>query len=207
MNCPLLDKLRAQPWHAPWYVDPAKRDVWLLYSERLHEILRNPELPAFNIDCFAHPHYSVSPQEYFDLGDLAPLPASYPVQWLEHALPQQIRSEIGDQDLRGEPELHGHAGFLIFDATRDNVAGEEIPETAARVMVLEIFMEIDQPPKVVGPHGSIMLALDSSGCVIDRPWIQGFHRPEHNEEVRGMQAFIYPALLAISESGVAELKK
>lgn len=201
-DTPLLDKLRRRPPSLPpWFLrDSPKLDQWRAHRDRALGLLADPDLAARNIDPIARHHYESTSQEYFDLSDLTLAPAAHMLQWLEYQLPERIRSEIGDQDLSDSPEMQGHAGFLVFDAPRVAVTGDEIPENAARFTAMELFLEFGLPRRVYGPHGIWVYALDAQGKILDVPSIQGYQEPAYNEHVRAMQGFFYAALLALGDT-------
>jgi hypothetical protein len=69
-----------------------------------------------------------------------------------------------------------------------------------QILWFELFVDFgreDQPP-VVGPHGSIFLAVDGKGAAVGGPWMQTYTAGLHEEHMKLYTALIDPCLLAIS---------
>jgi hypothetical protein len=207
VTTPLLDKIRAGDPRAPWFIRPENLAAWRGHRDRMLGILREPQLPAFNVAQVAKYYYETSNQEYWNLDNRSSFPTlqpPYDLCWMEHQFPERIHSEIGDQDV-----THlggGDAGFLMMCADRSGVVGQGIPETMKRLLVCEVFIHYGFNGKIFGPHGTWTIALDERGAIIDNPCMQGWHDSRHDEDMKLYQGWLNVPLLAISGLPVAGLR-
>ena len=179
-----------------WVTQP---DDWARHTGRVCEILEDPDLPVFAIDHVAHAYFESSEQEYWNLEhDFPPLIPPCDLAWFEYALPRRIHSAAkGDFDIG---ELHHHSGWvglLMFGSARESVKGEAIPAEVRWILSFELFIDYGGGD-IQGSHGTIHIAADGAGNIVDRPWMQTFVRPDLAKYVPTLIPFTHPALLAFS---------
>jgi hypothetical protein len=207
----LLDDIRVRKLlNMPCWV--TNSDNWASHTTQICEILRSTsDLPVFAIDPVAHAYFEASEQEYWNLEyDFPPLIPPCELAWFEYALPQRIHSAAkGDFDI-GELHHHsGRVGLLMIGSARESVKGEAIPPEvrwilsfamppAVRwILTFELFIDYGGGD-IQGSHGTIQIAADGDGKIVDRPWIQTFVRPDLAQYVPPLIPFTHPALLAFS---------
>jgi hypothetical protein len=207
----LLDDIRAarKLLNMPRWV--TNTDNWASHTAQICEILRGtPLLPVFAIDPVAHAYFEASEQEYWDLEhDFPPLIPPCELAWFEYALPQRIHSAAkGDFDIA---RLHsnGRVGLLMIGSARESVRDEAIPPEvrcilsfamapAVRwILTFELFIDYGGGD-IQGSHGTIHIAADGAGKIVDRPWMQTFVRPDLTKHIPPLIPFTHPALLAFS---------
>ena len=195
----LLDDIRAarKLLNMPRWV--TNTDNWASHTAQICEILRGtPLLPVFAIDPVAHAYFEASEQEYWNLEyDFPPLIPPCELAWFEYALPQRIHSAAkGDFDIA---RLHsnGRIGLLMIGSARESVRDEAIPPEVRWILTFELFIDYGGGD-IQGSHGTIHIAADRAGNIVDRPWMQTFVRPDSAKFVPTLISFTHPALLAFS---------
>jgi len=184
----------------PWFISPRKHEAWKKHAAQLLELIRTDEsIPVILIDNVSAYYYEGTDQENWDLTVHFPnLAPPFPMFWIEHRMPKRIHSEIGDQDVN-RLCLNGRTGFLIFGSVVEDVKGEGIPENAKWVVSCEHLIDYGvSRDEITGPHGSIHLALDAEGRLLERPFMQTLADPVHNDHMVHHMGWLNPALLAIS---------
>jgi len=197
----LIDDLRAKGARLakPHFVPPDKEKDWAQMAQELSVLLARPDLPVLLIDNVADYYYS-SDQEYWDLRDDFPnLAPPYPAFWCESKLATKIHSkQCGDTDMSAFIS-NSRIGMLIHGLARDQFKGQDIPDNVKWVLWCELFIDYHQRDcTATGPHGSMMLAVDAEGVLVDRPWIQSLSDPRDNDLIRHYITFLHPAFLAMS---------
>ncbi|PWT72776.1 MAG: hypothetical protein C5B60_09150 [Chloroflexi bacterium] len=196
----LIDDIRtAGKFVMPWCVAEPKIPAWEQHSRRLWDILIQPDLPVLKIDNVAEFYYTASGQEYWDLRDHFPnLAPPYPLAWYESKMPRVIHSdELGDTKV-GELVPSGRVGILMFGVERAGVQGEDIPPDMHWALVSEIFIDYGSTlGGIHGPHGTINMAVDKEGRLIDRPWMQTYCWQRDQEMIKNLINWTHPALLSI----------
>jgi len=194
----LLDDIRARKrLNMPcWLTNP---DNWASHTAQICEILRGtPDLPVFAIDHVAHAYFEASEQEYWDLEhDFPPLVPPCDLAWFEYPLPYRIHSAAtGDFDIA---RLHsnGRIGLLMIGSAHESVRGEAMPPEVRWILSFELFIDYGAGD-IQGSHGTIFIAADRAGNIVDRPWMQTFVRPDLAKYVPPLIPFTHPALLAFS---------
>lgn len=196
------DVRRIKRVYAPWYIAEHKLSAWTEHMQRVITILRDPSIPVIVIDNVASYYYEATGQETWDLRAHFPNCAPpYPLCWFEHKMPRTIHSdECGDTDVAALVP-HGRVGWLIIGADRSDVVGRDIPDAARWLICAEQFVDYGNArgrDVIDGSPGTIMLAIDEHGAVIDRPCCQSYCIPDAEDAVRHAIAWLHPVLLAIS---------
>jgi hypothetical protein len=90
--------------------------------------------------------------------------------------------------------------MLMAGLTRDQFRAEgELPDNVKWILWAELFIDYGwRGVAADGTHGSTFFAIDADGRLIERPWLQTYTHPEHNEHIRNIITFFHPTLLAIS---------
>jgi hypothetical protein len=194
----LLDDIRARKrlTMPRWVTLP---DDWARHTASIREILDGPDLPVFAIDHVAHAYFERSEQEYWNLEyDFPPLIPPCELAWFEYALPQRIRSAAkGDSDIGGLHHHSGRVGLLMIGSSRESVTAEDMTSEVRWVLIFELFIDYGGG-NIQGSHGSIHIAADDTGNIVDMPWMQTFVRPDLAQYVPPLISFTHPALLAFS---------
>lgn len=179
----------------PWFVAPHLEDKWAVHAHRIASLLAT-QPPVILIDNVAD-YYFAADQEMWSLDrDFPNLAPPFPSFWCEHRLPQKIHSkQCGDSDLQIS---HGRVGVLLLAVSPEQVTGEGWPEETRWCLVAELFIDYGSQGGIQGPHGTMMLAVDSEGRALDAPWMQGYHRTEDNEIMKSFFTWLHPMLLAVS---------
>jgi hypothetical protein len=184
----------------PWFVSPQRREAWEKHAAQLWRVIHeDPDIPVILIDNVAAYYYEGTSQENWDLSIHFPnLAPPFPLFWTEFRLPKMIRSETGDSDV-SQICPNGRTGFLIFGSLVENVKGEGIPANAKWILSCEQWIDYGmRRDEIAGPHGTINLALDAEGRIIDRPFMQSFAASEHNEFMKAHMGWLHPVFLALS---------
>jgi hypothetical protein len=197
----LIDDMRAEgaAWAMPHFVVRAHQAAWGQMVKRLHEVIIQPDLPVILIDNVAD-YYYASDQEFWDLREDFPnLAPPYPAFWCESKMARKIHSkECGDTDMASMIP-HGRIGALIHGLDPGLCNGEGIPENTKWILWCELFIDYGMRDcTVYGPHGSIFLAIDSEGAIIQTPWIQSWGDESTGDIVQHYVTFLHPAFLAMS---------
>jgi hypothetical protein len=206
----LLDDIRSQHRLVkPWFVPASKKSIWANHAKILTRMLDDHALMVLLIDNVAEYYFTGTDKEYWrldrDFGSLVP---PFPMFWAEHRMPDHIRSqECGDSDLRELLPLGGRVGVLVNVLDPQNVKGEDIPAHTRWILWSELFIDYGRG-SIEGPNGSIFLALDVAGALIEVPWMQSYAPPEHTEIMKTFISWLHPMLLAVSflHSGEMEVK-
>jgi hypothetical protein len=183
----------------PHYIDPAKRRAWEAHVSRVLGLLRE-EIPVLLIDNVSEYYWSGTGQEDWDLTQHFPnIAPPYGLFWCEHRFPKVIHSDKkGDTDVaRVAPR--GRSGWLIAGVKRDDATGEGIPDNVAWILSCEHFTDFGFRDEVQGPDGTLCIAVDAEGRIVDTPWMQTYTLPlpEVEHYVHLGMAWIHPALLAV----------
>jgi hypothetical protein len=192
----LIDEIRENgKLAAPWWV--TKPRLWRKHTVGILDILATEEPEVFEIDEVAQAYFSGNDQEYWDLGrDFPSLEPPRELVWFEYRLPRVIRSRVcGDTDLASLVE--GRVGLLMIGSKREDVVGEGIPPEVEWVLTFELFLDYGGG-NIQGSHGAIHIAVDGSGRVVDRPWLQTFARREGEVGIVELITFTHPVLLAFA---------
>jgi hypothetical protein len=197
----LIDDLRAPGARLakPHFVPPHRANQWRTIAGHVHNTLMNPALPVLLIDNVAEYFYT-SEQEHWDLRDDFPnLAPPYPAFWCEHKMVKRIHSkECGDTDVSALVP-HGRIGLLIHGIDPTEANGEGIPENTRWILWCELFVDFgERNITATGPHGSVFLAIDANGVIINCPSMQSFAEQEHADVMRGYITWFNPAFLAMS---------
>ena len=163
-------------------------------------MLMDPSLIVLYGQNVADYYYKDTGQEDWDLVEHFPnLAPPWPQFWVEYAMPNQIHSDKrGDTDMRGYIQ-DGHVGMLITGLDREDVESQGLPDGCRWILWIEIFLNYGKfKPGIEGPHGSIFLAIDQRGALLERPWMQSLASPIYNEIMRSLITWTHPALLAIT---------
>lgn len=202
----LIDDIRAAgKFETPWFIPPVKQQAWAEYARRLGEILGAPDMPVLLIDNVADYYFRGTDQERWDLKrDFPNLAPPFDMFWMEHRMPQVIHSkEFGDtnvnKNLNGHTLKNGRVGALIYALKPEDVKGDGIPENVRWILWADLFIDYGLRDRYAqGPHGATFFAIDDKGALIERPWMQSYSAPEHNEIMKSYITWFYPSLLAIS---------
>jgi len=197
----LIDDIRnAGRLGMPWYVADDQIANWKQHTNRVLGILQDPTIPVICIDNVAEYLYAGTDQEEWNLDrDFPNLAPPFPIFWCEHRMVRTIRSTKGDTDVTKLLPQGGRVGHLFIAAERDQWKGEGIPDEAKWVFWCEIFADYHKPEVTAdGSHGSIFMCIDAEGRLIERPWMQSYSDPVHNEMIKNVMAWLNPSLLAIS---------
>jgi hypothetical protein len=197
----LIDELRAPGARLakPSFVPPPKIDAWETMAKHLHKLIMWPELPVLLIDNVSRYFYE-SEQEYWDLRrDFPNLAPPYPAFWCEHRIVKTIHSkECGDTDVSALIP-HGRIGMLIHAVDPADCQGEGIPDDARWILWCELFVDYGiRGVTATGPHGSVFMAIDAEGKIIDRPYMQSLAEECDADIMRNYITWFHPALLAVS---------
>jgi hypothetical protein len=197
----LIDELRARGDLAcPASVEARYRGAWARMAAHVMELVRDPALPVMEIDDVADYYYVGSSQEHWDLRrDFPGLVPPYPLFWVEHHLPQHMRSaECGSTDLSGLIGPDARLGVLVAGVDRDGATGRDIPAATRWILWCELVVDYDLEDHVIeGPHGSVFLPIDSEGTVLEPPSLQVFCT-DPKEVIVSMLTWYHPTFLAIS---------
>lgn len=197
----LIDDIRATGrLQKPYFVLEHLEDKWKKHTQSLWPMLNNPNLTVLLIDNVSDYYYQ-SDQEHWDLRrDFPNLAPPFPQFWAEHRIPPRIHSkEEGDTDMSHMIQ-NGRVGALITAIDPADAKGEGIPENTHWLLYCEIFIDYGKLARdlaVTGPHGSIFMAIDKDGALLDTPWIQSFSEPEYNHVLRALVTWLHPTLLAV----------
>jgi hypothetical protein len=82
----------------------------------------------------------------------------------------------------------------MIGSRREDVEGEGIPAEVRWVLTFELFIDYGGG-NIQGSHGAIHIAVDASGRVVARPWMQTFAR-EGEAGIVELITFTHPALLS-----------
>jgi hypothetical protein len=85
----------------------------------------------------------------------------------------------------------------MIGSARESVKGEAIPAEVRWILSFELFIDYGGGD-IQGSHGTIHIAADGAGNIVDRPWMQTFVRPDLGQYVPPLISFTHPALLAFS---------
>ena len=198
----LIDDIRARGVQMPLFVAPEHETAWVAYARRILPALTEPALPVLLIDNVADYYYVGTGQEYWDLSrDFPNLAPPFDCFWCEHRLAGRIHSDAkGDTDARGLLGKEARMGvfFLVFDS-QDIERGKDFPAGTRWVYMAEIFIHYDhvKGDRAHGPHGTILIAVDAEGRILDAPQIQSYGGPECNEVMKHIMIWLHPSLLAI----------
>jgi hypothetical protein len=196
----LIDDIRAKHRLAmPWCVEQSKVGAWKRHAEALSKFL-DGDLPVIKIDNVAEYYYSGTDQEYWDLREHFPnLAPPFELAWYEFRMPKKICSKECGVTAIEEVMPHGRVGVLMFGSDRANVKGQDIPENMRWAVTCEIFIDYGHSGGGInGPHGTIFLAIDAEGRLIQTPFMQSFAGPEHAEMMKSLINWTFPVLLAVS---------
>jgi hypothetical protein len=97
-------------------------------------------------------------------------------------------------------ELHHHTGrvgLVMIGSARESVRGKAMPPEVRWVLIFELFIDYGAGD-IQGSHGTIFIAADGAGKIVDRPWMQTFVRPDLAQYAPPLISFTHPALLAFS---------
>jgi hypothetical protein len=197
----LIDDLRTPGSRlaVPHFVLPERVAAWQTLTTQLVGLLADPALPVLTLDATSRFLYTDSGQETWDLArDFPNLTPPFPVFWCEHAIPERIHSfACGDTDVT--PWVRGgRVGVLVHGLERSAVTGEGIPANVCWVLWCELFIDYRHPGiAATGPHGSIFLAVDAHGRIVDIPWMQSFAGPADAEMMKSLMGWLHPTFLAM----------
>jgi hypothetical protein len=194
----LIDDIRAFGLAMPHVVSPAKHKAWSETGERILALLEDRSIPVIVADNVAAYYFSGTSQEHWDLlRDFPNLAPPFEMFWVEHRMPHRINSSEGDTDLSG---LNIRVGILVFGVERHQVRGDGIPENAHWLLACEVFVDygLQRGDVTQGPHGTIQLAINSDGQLIDRPWMMHYADDNATAVMQSFMGWIHPALLTIS---------
>jgi hypothetical protein len=195
----LIDDLRAPDARLAKPIFVTKHNAWMSMAARLNEFLMDPQLPVIDIDNVAKYYYEAE-QEYWDLRhDFPNLAPPYPAFWCECKIAKRIHSkEKGDTDVAALIP-HGRTGMLIHGLKREDVNGEDIPVNVRWILWCELYIDYGRRGVVAdGPHGSVFVAVDGDGVIVDTPWMQSFADESDAHLMKTLMVWFNPALLAIS---------
>jgi hypothetical protein len=197
----LIDDIRASGRLAmPHFVLPEHRDAWRALADRVYDLLLDPTMPVLVIDSTSRFLFTDSGQEYWDLTrDFPDLRPPFPVFWTEHAIPERIHSrELGDTDTTPWVRA-GRVGVLVYGLDRSAVTGEGIPASVRWVLWCELFIDYgrDAQAGVIGPHGSIFVAVDEQGRIVETPWMQSFAAAGDAEVMKLLMGWLHPTFLVM----------
>jgi hypothetical protein len=182
----------------PHYLDPLKRRGWSEHVSRILGLVRS-EIPVLLIDNVSEYYWTGSGQEHWDLRDHFPnLAPPYGLFWAEHKFPKVIHSDQkGDTDVTAVCP-HGRSGWLIMASKREDVTGSGIPDNVAWILGCEHFTDFGiRRDEVQGPDGTLLIAVDAQGRIVETPWMQSYTLPEANHYVQLGMAWVHPVLLSI----------
>ena len=91
----------------------------------------------------------------------------------------------------------GRVGLLMIGSARESVRGEAMPPEVRWILSFELFIDYGAGD-IQGSHGTIFIAADRAGNIVDRPWMQTFVRPDLTKHIPPLIPFTHPALLAFS---------
>lgn len=196
----LLDDLRrVNRVTAPWCLDQRKEREWARHIDQLHAILSDRSLPVILADNVAQFYYEASGQEYWDLSKHFPnIAPPFGMFWVEHKFPKVIHSdECGDTDV-STMAPKGRIGWLVIAAKREDVVGTNIPPDTHWVITADSFTDYGiRRDEIQGSPGSVCLAIDKEGRLIDRPHMISFAADRWQEQMRQHIGWLYPILLTI----------
>jgi hypothetical protein len=72
-----------------------------------------------------------------------------------------------------------------------------MPPEVRWILSFELFIDYGAGD-IQGSHGTIFIAADRAGNIVDRPWMQTFVRPDLAKYVPTLIPFTHPVLLAFS---------
>jgi hypothetical protein len=196
----LIDDLRATGHLTmPHFVLPEHIPAWYVLAAQLIDLLADPALPVLTLNATSRFLYTDSGQETWDLTrDFPNLTPPFPVFWCEHAIPERIHSfELGDTDTT--PWVQGgRVGVLVHGLERSQVTGEGIPANVCWVLWCELFIDYrDAGATATGPHGSIFVAVDAAGHIVNTPWMQSFASASDAEMMKSLMGWLHPTFLAM----------
>ena len=183
----------------PRYVESNFEPAWAQMCGQVCKLLTDPDLPVLLIDNVAD-YYFGADQEYWDLRrDFPNLAPPYPMFWAEHRIPRKIHSkECGDSDMAAFIP-HGRIGVFVCALDPRDAEGEGIPAATKWILWCELFIDYGEKGITAqGPHGTLFLAIDADGAVLEQPSIRSYASTEHNKVIQGLMAQLHPTFLAIS---------
>jgi hypothetical protein len=195
----LLDDIRSMgKLEKPWFVRADKESIWAAHAAELFQLLDDP-MPVLLIDNVAEYYFTGTDQEQWNIDrDFPNLAPPFPAFWAEHRMPSLIHSkECGDTDVKAILPLGGRVGMMVRACDPKDVKGEGIPANVKWILWAELFVDYGQRPPQ-GPHGSIFLAVDAEGALVENPWMQSFVRAEDAEIMQTLMTWLYPMLLTVS---------
>jgi hypothetical protein len=195
----LIDDLRATGHLAmPHFVLPEHIPAWYVLAAQLIDLLADPALPVLTLDATSRFLFTDSGQEIWDLErDFPNLRPPFPVFWTEHPIPERIHSfALGDTDTTGWVR-GGRVGVLVHGLERSAVTGEDIPPSVRWVLWCELFIDYGRDASATGPHGSIFVAVDEHGGIVDSPWMQSFAGAGDAELMKSLMSWLHPTFLAM----------
>src|SRR5215472_8843780 len=65
----------------------------------------------------------------------------------------------------------------MIGSSRESVTAEDMPSELRWILTFELFIDYGGG-NIQGSHGSIHIAADDTGNIVDRPWMQTFVRPD-----------------------------
>jgi hypothetical protein len=107
-------------------------------------------------------------------------------------------AECGSTDLSALIGPEARLGVLVACVDRDGVTGEGIPAAARWILWCELFADYGRGGGIKGPHGSVFLAIDGHGAVMEAPSMHAFCGAEFKRVMESMLTWLHPAFLAIS---------
>lgn len=199
----LIDDLRVAPkLEMPHFVAPHYEDQWKRHALRTVDLLRrDTALPVILLDNVAKYYYEDNDQEIWSFNkDFPNIAPPFPMFWLEHKMATRIHSkECGDTDVTHLGVHKGRIGVLFMAGLAKDAIGEDIPAGAHWILLAELFVDYGQQGNAIqGPHGTIAMAVDEHGALLETPFMQSFARPEEEGLMRALMTWLHPSLLAIS---------
>lgn len=209
----LIDRMLTTPaFEMPRAIGEPWRREFSQFTGKLHAMIKQQwPFPVITVDNVAEYYYRGTDQEDWDIKrDFPNLAPPYPMFWMEHTLPDNLRSEkygVMDFGFVGKRAKVG-ALYIAVDPSQAKLEkmheGDELPEGTRWLYLIEMFeywgiAGRDEFPE--GPLGTYMLCVDEQGRLLGQPWTQGFFDPDDPEVCQYIQAamcFLHPHLLAIS---------
>ena len=195
----LIDDLRsANRIEAPPFVAPAKYRSWVEHMTRCSTIIHDEQLPVILCDNVSSYYFEGTGKEQWNLiRDFPNVAPPYPIAWFEHRFPKQIVS-----DERGNTNVEaltpkGRVGWIVIGANREDVVGENIPGGARWILAAEQFIDYGTG-KFYGSPGTITIAVDEYGRVMEAPSMMAFCGPEAYAIMRALMTWLHPILLTLS---------